>query len=81
MNYNLFKKFDFRPTEEETCCTAVLECFNKLVGYDGVAYLILMLGHEWGEAKGQDRNAIFNYALRLTSECTLGYLGEKAFIR
>ena len=78
---SMFKHFDFRPTEEESCNNAVLKCFNDLVNYDGIAYLFLKLGHDWGEAKGRDRDAIFRYALRLTSDCTLWYLGEKAFLK
>lgn len=73
-------KIDLRPTEEECTSLCVINAYNELKAYTGIAYFMYVLGKLVEQAKGTDHSALFKYSLRVLSEVTLGYLDDKAFI-
>ena len=73
-------KIDLRPTEEECANLSVINAYNELKSYAGIAYFMYVLGKLVEQAKGTEHSALFKYSLRLLSQVTLGYLDDKAFI-
>ena len=65
-------KVDIRPTEEESANSAVLQLYETIKEYHGIAYICYVLGNE--VAKENNKIACFFYAMRLLQKIS-EYLG------